>query len=261
MSKLRCLSVHQPWAWAICAGLKRIENRTWTTNYRGLVCIHAAAAKERLAKFVRQVGDGRVPPLAQITGAIVGVTELTGVVELNESLESDASAIGPICWIFERGRLLAEPVPCKGKTSLFFASPEDSTKVEEQLASTDKVSTAADKDIKRALSLKPVELQLERAAVYWDMQRYADVIRCCTAAISHDADCPAPFRGRSLALSQLKRNVEAMADIDRAIELDGSYALAFVARADLWRAMGNQRKADADLALATKLDPNVRAEE
>src|SRR5664280_3664302 len=37
---VRILSVQQPWAWAIVEGHKRVENRTWTTPYRGPVLIH-----------------------------------------------------------------------------------------------------------------------------------------------------------------------------------------------------------------------------
>ena len=36
-----CLSVRQPWAWAICAGFKPVENRTWWTKVRGRILIHA----------------------------------------------------------------------------------------------------------------------------------------------------------------------------------------------------------------------------
>ena len=35
------LSIKQPWAWLIVAGHKDVENRTWFTNYRGPVLIHA----------------------------------------------------------------------------------------------------------------------------------------------------------------------------------------------------------------------------
>lgn len=38
------LSVRQPWAYLIVAGLKDVENRTWKTNYRGELYIHAGKA-------------------------------------------------------------------------------------------------------------------------------------------------------------------------------------------------------------------------
>jgi hypothetical protein len=37
----RALTVKQPWASLIVCGIKDIENRTWKTNFRGRVLIHA----------------------------------------------------------------------------------------------------------------------------------------------------------------------------------------------------------------------------
>jgi ASCH domain-containing protein len=35
------LSIRQPWAWAICAGCKDVENRSWNTKHRGPFVVHA----------------------------------------------------------------------------------------------------------------------------------------------------------------------------------------------------------------------------
>jgi len=40
---MKTLTVKQPCAYLICLGLKDIENRTWKTNFRGRVLIHASA--------------------------------------------------------------------------------------------------------------------------------------------------------------------------------------------------------------------------
>lgn len=39
---MKALSVKQPYATLICAGVKDIENRAWSTDYRGRVLIHAS---------------------------------------------------------------------------------------------------------------------------------------------------------------------------------------------------------------------------
>ena len=39
---MKTLSVKQPNATLICAGIKRVENRTWKTDYRGRLYIHAS---------------------------------------------------------------------------------------------------------------------------------------------------------------------------------------------------------------------------
>lgn len=39
----KAISIKQPWAYLICAGIKDVENRTWPTKYKGRVYIHASA--------------------------------------------------------------------------------------------------------------------------------------------------------------------------------------------------------------------------
>ena len=45
---MRVLSVRQPWASLLVRGVKDIENRTWSTTYRGPVLIHACAGAPRV---------------------------------------------------------------------------------------------------------------------------------------------------------------------------------------------------------------------
>jgi hypothetical protein len=40
---VRALTITQPWAWLIIHGGKTVENRGWTTRYRGRLLIHASA--------------------------------------------------------------------------------------------------------------------------------------------------------------------------------------------------------------------------
>jgi hypothetical protein len=39
---MKAISLWQPWASAIAAGLKQVETRGWSTSYRGPLAIHAA---------------------------------------------------------------------------------------------------------------------------------------------------------------------------------------------------------------------------
>lgn len=41
---MKALSIKQPWASLIAHGIKDIENRTWKTNYRGRIHIHASGS-------------------------------------------------------------------------------------------------------------------------------------------------------------------------------------------------------------------------
>lgn len=39
---MKAISIKQPWASLIAHGIKNIENRTWKTNFRGRIYIHAS---------------------------------------------------------------------------------------------------------------------------------------------------------------------------------------------------------------------------
>jgi hypothetical protein len=47
---MKVLSVRQPFASLICAGIKTIENRSWKTDYRGTILIHASK-DEKINEF------------------------------------------------------------------------------------------------------------------------------------------------------------------------------------------------------------------
>jgi len=44
---MKVLTLHQPWASLVTCGVKSIETRSWSTEYRGPLAIHAAARKPR----------------------------------------------------------------------------------------------------------------------------------------------------------------------------------------------------------------------
>ncbi|PNH05405.1 Activating signal cointegrator 1 [Tetrabaena socialis] len=93
------LSMHQPWASLLVFGVKRIEGRTWDSQHRGRLWIHATAKVQRempgapsqeeveeLQAFYTQVHslDGHVPsfPPAYPTGVLLGSVEVVDVLPL-----------------------------------------------------------------------------------------------------------------------------------------------------------------------------------
>jgi hypothetical protein len=77
---MRVLTVRQPWAWAIAAGFKDIENRPFRTDHRGDVAILAGRtwAGDDALKRVRRHASGAVPTRFQ-TGSVIAVVRLAGV--------------------------------------------------------------------------------------------------------------------------------------------------------------------------------------
>ncbi|MBX9626168.1 MAG: ASCH domain-containing protein [Gemmataceae bacterium] len=71
------LSVKQPWAALLVAGLKTVEVRTWPTRRRGPVLIHAGRLADDRPEAWALVTDPDVFELARLRGGIVGAAELT----------------------------------------------------------------------------------------------------------------------------------------------------------------------------------------
>lgn len=124
---MKALTIKQPWASLIAHGLKNIENRTWKTNYRGRILIHAAATpvKEgwdalnemQLAKSYahrdKLYGNNEELPY----GAILGSVEIVDCVQNHPSIWAEE---GVWNWVLANPVLFDEPIPgVKGKLSLW----------------------------------------------------------------------------------------------------------------------------------------------
>ena len=76
---MKTLSVHQPWAHLIVTGVKNVENRTWYTQVRGTVLIHAGKEVDK-AGLLWCRENGIALPAHLPTGGIVGQVDLVGMV-------------------------------------------------------------------------------------------------------------------------------------------------------------------------------------
>jgi hypothetical protein len=125
MTEHTIISIRQPWAWLIVHGSKRIENRTWRTNYRGPILIHASsgltrAEYESAVQFMtdRQILPAFLPRPEELErGGIIGRAEVIDCI----SESSDPWFMGPV------GHVLANVQPLefrKLKASLgYFKHP------------------------------------------------------------------------------------------------------------------------------------------
>lgn len=128
----RVLSLQQPWAWAVEAGHKKVENRLWSTNYRGTVFIHASTKLDRdavtwLCRYFRL----RVPD-ALPRGAVVAVAEIADVVTRKDATRFANWFFGPYGFVLVNVRALKKPVRTRGKLRLFRLSPALKRSVERQ---------------------------------------------------------------------------------------------------------------------------------
>lgn len=118
---MKALTVCQPWAWLIIHGPKLIENRTWRTNYRGPLAIHAGKSRRFLddvpADELRMIDPSfAIDDLA--FGAVIGTVELVDCVPVAE-VKGNCWAAGPRCWVLKDPRPLAEPIEVRGRQLLW----------------------------------------------------------------------------------------------------------------------------------------------
>ncbi len=147
---MKALSIIQPWASLIALGAKRIETRSWRTEYCGPVAIHASKRfpedcgilcfdepfRTVLSDYLREIHGSRVAYLP--TGSILATVDLvdclpvqsihSGLFNENEWSFGDFSA-GRFGWIFENVKRLQRPIQCKGAQGLWTV-PEE---IEERL--------------------------------------------------------------------------------------------------------------------------------
>lgn len=112
---LRALTVRQPWASLIIAGLKDVENRSRPTRYRGTIAIHAGLGTDRDA----MAAHGHLLP-AYPAGAVIGLVDVVGCVRDSSSPWAED---GRWHWLLERPRP-CEPVPARGALGLWRLPPE-----------------------------------------------------------------------------------------------------------------------------------------
>jgi hypothetical protein len=127
---MKALTVCQPYASAIMAGLKGVENRSWPTNYRGHLAIHAGKSKGWLEEAATWYGEELLPlgmkawewerklPFGALLG-FVDLVECLPVEKYRAVYPDDGFACGPWCWVVRRPVKLEKPFECAGAQGLW----------------------------------------------------------------------------------------------------------------------------------------------
>lgn len=122
---VKALTIRQPWASLIMAGIKDVENRSRPTRFRGTIAVHAGqgVSPEGMA------AHGHL--LAQYpAGAIIGTVEITDCVR---DSGSEWAMDGHWHWVLANPRPCV-PVAAEGKLSFWTPRPEAWQQVESTLA-------------------------------------------------------------------------------------------------------------------------------
>ncbi len=122
---MKVLTIKEPWATLIIDGHKKYEFRSWKTNYRGKILIHAGLSleKEQLKKF-------KDYNLECSKGMIIGEADLVDCILVTEEFDNELKSIDPIvygnsghvqnyAWKLENVKKYDEYIPAKGKLGLW----------------------------------------------------------------------------------------------------------------------------------------------
>lgn len=160
---LPALSIRQPWCWLILNGGKDVENRDWTTNYRGPLLIHAGKQADENAKSIallREYAPERLDACMRADyplGGIVGRATLVDVV---------TSSTSP--WFSGRYGFVLRDVqplpfmPCSGALGLF-AVRESSLESDETTLRAKNIPSIPPRDLDHAYELSQALAQASAA--------------------------------------------------------------------------------------------------
>ncbi|MBQ7136934.1 MAG: ASCH domain-containing protein [Bacilli bacterium] len=122
---MKVLTVKNPWASLIVEGYKKYEFRSWKTNYRGKILIHAGLniEKDMLLRFDNY-------NLNCVNGAIIGEADLVDCILVDKKLNEDLRNIDPVvygksnhvetyAWKLENIKKYKKPIFIKGKLGLW----------------------------------------------------------------------------------------------------------------------------------------------
>jgi len=144
---MKAITLTQPWATLVAIGEKQWETRSWRTNYRGRLAIHAAKGFPRSAQYIAKetqpFQDALNRPNEDLPlGAIIAVVTLEDilpVVSVSAQISGTELVFGdytPGRWAWQLTEIypLQYPVPCKGALSLWDVPSEVVERIVKEIA-------------------------------------------------------------------------------------------------------------------------------
>lgn len=123
---MKALSITEPYASLILMGRKRIETRSWKTNYRGRILIHASSTRmpDEWKYLLPLVGYKVQPGYILCTADLVNCIEMTDdFIYMTEMLDYPEYCVGfyspgRYAWILDNVQPV-EPFKVKGRLGLW----------------------------------------------------------------------------------------------------------------------------------------------
>jgi hypothetical protein len=126
---MKAITIKQPWASLIMHCGKDVENRSWSTSFRGRVAIHSSKktnAYEWLsANVIAQQVDASIP-LDLPNGCVLGTVEIYNCVKFSDS----PWFMGDYGFLLREPRILTTPIPCNGELGFWQLPDEIAAQIE-----------------------------------------------------------------------------------------------------------------------------------
>lgn len=123
---MKVLTIKQPWATLIMQGDKRFEFRSWKTNYRGELLIHAGKgidkeAMKRLSKYIPEdLPSEKILGKVKLVDCIEMSTEFKEILlKENKDIYTDSSFKENYGWKLENVEVFDKQIETKGKLGLW----------------------------------------------------------------------------------------------------------------------------------------------
>ena len=122
---MKVLTIREPWATLIIEGYKKYEFRSWKTNYRGKILIHAGKTLE-----VKNLNKFKNYNISYSCGEIIGEVELVDCIKVTQEFDNElkkinnkvygnSNHIGKYAWKLEKVRKYNETIKINGKLGLW----------------------------------------------------------------------------------------------------------------------------------------------
>ena len=127
---MKVLSVKEPFASLISLGIKRIETRSWKTNYRGEIYIHASLTKSKIEDKRKEKLFKLLPQDYEFKeGNIICKCNLKDYIYMDENFIKNVQKdykeylcghyeIGRYAWVLDDVKII-DSIPAKGKLGIW----------------------------------------------------------------------------------------------------------------------------------------------
>ena len=120
---MKVLTIREPWASLIINGYKEYEFRSWKTNYRGKILIHAGMSNENISKFDiynLEYSKGEIIGEAEIVDCILVTEEFNNeLLKKNSLVYGKTNHTSTYAWKLANIKKYDKKIPCKGKLGLW----------------------------------------------------------------------------------------------------------------------------------------------